>query len=137
MERVINVPCLFSAVLVFLALLVGWGGSEASIISVTKNDSGGDVTVPMNGVFTIELKQTAGTGYVWAFDELDREHFEILTEETKPNAEPGRVGGPAIKVWVLRAKKIGTSLIRMLYFRPWEGKEKAEEAFELRVHIER
>jgi predicted secreted protein len=138
MERTVNFTCLLAGTLVFcVALLFTFPGAHASILTMTGEDSGRDVTVQVNSVFTIELKQTGGTGYLWEFDKLDGAFFEILTEETKPNIEPGLVGGPVMRVWVLRAKKVGVALIRMSYFRPWEGRDKAAETFELRVHIER
>jgi predicted secreted protein len=123
--------------MVWAAILLSPLSLQASIVTVTGADTGKDVTVKVNDVFTIELRQIAGTGYLWEFDELDGTFFEILTEEIKPNAQPGLVGGPSIKAWVIRAKRTGASVIRMLYFRPWEGKDKAAESFDLKVRIDR
>jgi len=87
----------------------------------------------------IELNATGGTGYAWYFDELDKDLFELIGEEKKVISRGGkdRVGTPVISIWKLRAMKPGTTIIRMSYYRVWEGKNKAVNQFEVSVHIAR
>ena len=45
------------------------------------------------------------------------------------------VGAPVLTVWKLRAKKPGTSFVRMNCYRQWEGREKTVSRFEVQVKI--
>ena len=84
----------------------------------------------------IELQGTGGTGYAWYFDEFDNEFFELIGKERKVQ-EKSRdlVGSPTLYTWILNAKQIGKSVIKMIYYRVWEGKDKAIRRFEVEVDI--
>jgi predicted secreted protein len=68
---------------------------------------------------------------------LDGDFFDLTSEERKGVApEKGDVvGTPVVMVWKLRARKPGNSMIRMSYYRLWEGKDKAVNQFEILVDI--
>jgi len=101
------------------------------------NSNGKRIDVKVGDEIQIELKATGGAGYAWYFDNLNHEFFELLGEERKVAAPEKRdlVGTPVLMVWKLRAKKSGTSSIKMLYYRQWEGKEKSVNRFEIFVEI--
>jgi predicted secreted protein len=84
----------------------------------------------------IELQGTGGTGYAWYFDEFDNDFFELIGKEGKVK-EKSRdlVGSPTLYTWILNAKQIGKSVIKMIYYRVWEGKDKAIRRFEVEVDI--
>jgi len=101
------------------------------------NSNGKKIELKVGGEIEIELKAVGSAGYAWYFDKLDRDSFDPMGEEQKV-AAPERgdvVGAPVLMVWKLKARKPGTSLIRMLYYRQWEGKEKAANQFEVVVDI--
>ncbi len=84
----------------------------------------------------IELQGVGGTGYAWYFDEFDNEFFELIGKERKVQEKSGdRVGSPTLYTWILKAKQIGKSVIKMIYYRVWEGKDKAIRRFEVEVDI--
>jgi predicted secreted protein len=101
------------------------------------NSNGKKIELRVGDEIGIELKVTGSAGYAWYFDKLDPDFFELLSEERKVvTSEKGDlVGTPMLKVWKLRAKKPGTSMIRMSYYRLWEGKDKAVNQFEILVDI--
>lgn len=101
------------------------------------NSNGKKIEVKVGGEIEIGLKAIGGAGYAWYFDKLDRDFFDLTGEEPTV-AAPERadvVGTPVVTIWKLKARKPGTSLIRMLYYRQWEGKEKAANQFEVVVNI--
>lgn len=130
-------------VILLIAIFVLYAGTaEASSsmnpkISLDINSNGKRIEVKVGDEMQIELKAMGGAGYAWYFDNLNHEFFELLEEERKASAPKKRelVGTPVLTVWKLRAKKPGTSSIKMLYYRQWEGKEKAVNQFEVVVDI--
>lgn len=106
-------------------------------VSLDINSNGKKIELKVGDEIQIELKATGSAGYGWYFDKLDQDFFELTSEERKPiPSERGDVvGTPVLMVWILRAKKPGTSFIRLLYYRLWEGKDKAVSQFEILVDI--
>jgi predicted secreted protein len=105
------------------------------IITVTKNDNGKEMSVKSGDEFKIELEELGSAGYGWNIDNLNKEHLELLSKETRVIYE-GRAGSPAMGVWLFKAKKKGSTEIRMDLYRMWEGKEKAAEDFSIKLTIE-
>ena len=101
------------------------------------SSSGKKIELKVGDEIQIELKTVGSAGYAWYFDKLDQDFFDLMGEEGKSIApEKGDVvGTPVVMIWKLRARKPGNSMIRMLCYRPWEGKDKAVNQFEIRVHI--
>jgi len=101
------------------------------------NSNGKKIELKVGDEIQIELKAMGGAGYAWYFDKLDQNFFDLMGEERKVVAlEKGDVvGTPVLMVWKLRAKKPGTSSVRMSYYRQWEGKDKAVNQFEILVDI--
>ncbi len=125
-----------------LAFTLYAGRAEASSnmnpkISLDINSNGKRIEVKVGDEIQIELKAMGGAGYAWYFDNLNQEFFELLKEERKASAPEKRdlVGTPVLTIWKLRAKKPGSSSIRMLYYRQWEGKDRADNRFEVIVDI--
>jgi predicted secreted protein len=101
------------------------------------NSNGKKIELKVGDEIEIELKAVGSAGYAWYLDKLDRDFFDLMGEERKVAApeKGGVVGTPVLMVWKLKARKPATSFIRMLYYRQWEGKEKAANQFEVIVDI--
>ncbi len=104
------------------------------IIRVDMNSNGKQIEARVADEIQIELEGIGATGYWWYFGRLDRDHFELMSEETVTVRE-GVTGGPVLGVWRLRAKTPRLSIIKMDYYRIWEGKDKADKHFEIEVNI--
>ena len=122
---------LLSAIL--MAMMPQVASSEMTVL--TQKDHGKEITVPMGTVIQIELAAAGGAGYLWEFDDLDREHFELLKTETAGTDKPGITGAPNLRRWQVRTKQRGLAELQLLYFRPWEGKDKALDRFVIRIRI--
>jgi predicted secreted protein len=124
--------CLFLS----LFTLTTDGSGNTKKIRVNIDSSGGKTELRAGDEIQIELQGVGGTGFSWNFDELDHDFFELISEQRKMQGKGGEsVGSPTLYTWILKAKKTGKTIIRMSYYRVWEGKGKAVRRFELEVNI--
>ncbi len=106
------------------------------MLVLTKADNGQKISVMCGDIIQIELREQGGTGYLWQFDDLDKQYFDLINLETKKiQKKDNFTGGPVLKRWQLKAKKAGPTTLQMYYFRPWEDRSKAADKFNLSVHI--
>jgi predicted secreted protein len=109
-------------------------GNETVIVN--KEFNGREIKVRAGGSIHIDLEELGSAGYTWAMKDLDKEHFEVLTVDSKDIKTQGDVtGAPVIKKWLISAKKQGFAELKLLYYRPWEGEKSATETFILKVRI--
>ena len=85
----------------------------------------------------IELQGIGATGYTWHFARLDHDLFQLLIEERRREENRGGefVGTPTRHSWVIKAKKPGSTVINMSYYRIWEEEDKAIRRFEVEVEV--
>jgi len=103
---------------------------------VTKEqDNGKEIRINRGDILQIELEETGSAGYGWYFDRLDTAHFALLSEETKAISPPGLIGAPVLGIWRLKTLREGSAEIKMNYYRKWEGAEKAQKLFLLKLQI--
>ena len=108
----------------------------AEMMIVTKADNGKEIKVASGGTLRVELPQAGSAGYAWEIQDLDTEHFEVLEAGTVDRPAPQDiVGAPVTMRWVLLTKKAGSTHLRLLYYRPWEGKASTLETFMMKVEI--
>lgn len=110
---------------------------KSSKVLLDMNSNGKKIELKVGDEIQIELSATGSAGYAWYFDKLDQDYFKLLSQERKViTPEKGdMVGTPVLTVWRLRAIRTGASLIKMAYYRQWEGKDKAVNQFEMLVEI--
>jgi predicted secreted protein len=120
--------------MVMLLSLASQACSGQKMVILIK-DNGREITVRNNDSFELQLESHGGTGYIWGFEVLIPDYFEVLKEETKSESGRGMTGGPVTHIWTIRAKKPGTTEMRMSLYRPWEGKDKAVERFTVKLRI--
>ena len=136
---------LIPLVTLFYLACVSYAGSAARSnkmgqkILLDMSSNGKKIELKVGDEIQIELKTMGSTGYAWYFDKLDQGSLNLMGEERKGVGleKGGVVGTPVMRVWKLRAKKPGTSMIRMSNYRIWEGKNKAVNQFEIVVDITR
>ncbi len=111
------------------------GNTLAHKAVLSKNDDGKEITVKVGDIIRIELMQYSGTGYIWVLEEAYKGFFELIREEKEVTSRPGLVSGPVTKIWELKAIKSGQTEINLYLCRPWEGKDRAVDAFKVRIKI--
>ena len=109
--------------------------AEETVI-VNKDFNGREIKVRAGGMIRVDLEEIGSTGYSWIIQDLDNELFEVVSVRTEnPPPASDVTGKPVMKTWTIRAKKEGKGEIKILQYRPWEGKEKATGSFFLKVRI--
>lgn len=105
-------------------------------IRVDIDSNGSKIELHPGDEIEIELQGAGGTGYAWYFDQLDNDFFELIHEGRKTQEKNRQlVGSPILHAWVFKARKIGKSVIKMSYYRIWEGKDSAVRRFEVEINI--
>jgi predicted secreted protein len=126
---------ILSALAVLLVSTPGQTASETAVL--LQKDNGRVVRATEGAIIKLSLEEQGGTGYIWDFNQLDENYFEVIKVETSSPAEKNaKVGGPVVKTWWLKVKKKGTSQISLDYFRPWEGRSKAAAHYQVKVDIQ-
>lgn len=112
------------------------GCANQHVVGMDQNDT--TVKLKANEVLQIELPGNAGTGFEWRFNKLDDTFFILLGSHKKifEKDNPRYVGNAYLESWSLKAQKAGSSDIRLLYYRAWEGEKMAEKSLNIRVIIE-
>ncbi len=120
-----------------LPLALGISPSSATeTVIVNKAFNGREIKVRADGFIRVDLQELGAAGYAWAIKDLDKEYFEIVSVQTEGAPPRGEVtGAPVVKTWLLRAIKKGTTELKFLYYRPWEGEKNAVDSFVLKVRI--
>ena len=108
--------------------------ANQKIMTITKEDNGKEISVKTGDELRIELKELGSAGYGWYVDNLNKEHLELVTKETRIISE-GKIGAPVMAVWLFKAKKKGSAEIKMDHYRVWEGKDSATEHFSIKLII--
>jgi predicted secreted protein len=120
-----------------LSVLAGVSHSkETETVIVSKAFHGREIKVRAGGFIRINLNELGAAGYAWSIKDLNVDHFEIVSVRTEGPPPPGdTTGAPVVRTWLIRTKKPGKSELKFLYYRPWEGEEKAADRFFLNVRI--
>jgi len=105
------------------------------VVTLTDGDNGREVSVPVGATLRVELKTQAGTGYGWYVEEVEPVRLKLEKAETVDMAPRGVAGGPELGVWSFKPVSSGDTRLRMLYYRVWEGKDKAVNKYEVKIHI--
>jgi predicted secreted protein len=131
------VCALFLPLILWNATLGASHGLGNEMVTVTSKDNGKEVQLSAGGIVQVELEQAGAAGYIWEIEGLDPQHFEVVKTATISQPPKGEImGAPVLVGWSILAKKSGTSELRFIHYRPWEGKQSAIATFSVRVLIQ-
>ncbi len=112
------------------------GALRSPVLLLKKSDQHRVVHVPVGQEIDVLLVAQGGTGYQWVIDEATLDHFELIGKTSAPVDTDARGGGSVQQIWHLKSTKPGMAATKMDYFRPWEGRNKAIDHFQVQVSIE-
>ncbi len=122
-----------------LALLLLFPGammaSDPITVTATRAQNGKDIGLKVGSILEIELTEIGGTGFLWFEQGTSAPYLKLIEQTTRPDKE-GRLGGPVLHVWRFKAEKPGATLVKMAYYRPWEGAQTSRALFLVKIHIE-
>lgn len=84
--------------------------------------------------FRIELTANPTTGFNWYLDGLDESYFQVKASGYIASRN-GRIGASGVSYWEIVPLKEGIGMIRLLYYRSWEGKDKAVDKYQVKIKI--
>ena len=99
------------------------------IITIDSNNS--TVRIQCGDDIQLELPENSTTGYSWHFDELN---YEIVSERQERKSD--LIGSPATHIWILRPKSLAQNVIKMSYYRTWEGKRQDTQQFKVKIVVD-
>ena len=99
------------------------------IITIDSNNS--TVRIQCGDDIQLELQENSTTGYSWHFDELN---YEIVSERQERKSD--LIGSPATHIWILRPKSLAQNVIKMSYYRTWEGKRSDTQRFKVKIVVD-
>lgn len=127
-------------VVVFVFSIPSYAGSTEKIL--TMEDSGSEIELRPGEKIILQLEDPGSTGFGWYTDELDESHLKLIREEfanpfTPQKFKGGKVplGGGGVDIWTFKAVAPGDTILRLLEYQVWIGKEHAINKFELKLHI--
>jgi inhibitor of cysteine peptidase len=103
-------------------------------LTLTQNDNGRSIPVPVGAVIHIDLPENPTTGYRWSLRASDKQSMALESENYTP-AESSGVGGGGTRHFLFRAKAPGTATLVLKNMRQWEPEEKAVSTFCVRLIV--
>ncbi len=127
-------------ILVCLTGVLSFGATQATDLRqlvITQTMHQARISVEPNETFTIELEVNSDNGLQWYLDSYNDKSLTYCGQviEVPVDQDPSFFGGHHAVRFKLRARNKGESLIRFLYYRPWEGPELAEKEFEVAIVV--
>lgn len=109
--------------------------AENKTVTISEKDNGAVIDIDIHTQVRLELSGTPTSGYWWYFQVLDQEFLELVGEETRELSRQGIEGGRMLGAWLLRPRRVGSTSLRISYYRPWQGSEKAIRVFSVALRI--
>lgn len=103
---------------------------------LTKDDQDSEIRIAVGQTIDVILQSQGGTGYQWVFDDATFDYFELIGRTSEPINADARGGGPVRQTWHLKSTKPGTAVVKLDYFRVWEGRATAVDHFQVKATIE-
>lgn len=114
-------------------------------VIVSEADDGRSLSLRRGQQLQVLLAETAGTGYSWEIERLDRRLLQPEGQTTRPNPglptapglspAPGLVGGPLQVSMLFRAVAAGEGELLLRHWRPWEGPASVDRRLRLRLRV--
>jgi predicted secreted protein len=130
--------------ILIISTTVGFGATQAGDASrdapklvITQAMNQARISVQPDEEFTIELQVDSDNGLQWYLEGYDHKSLDYCGQvvQVPVDREPGFFGSEHSVRFKLRAREAGESLVRFLYYRPWEGPALAEKEFEVAIVV--
>ena len=119
---------------VLIAACGGQGGGGGGTIELTAADSGSTVKAAVGDVVSIALDSNASTGFRWNLVKKPNPSVLQLVSSHYVGPDTGVPGQGGQEVWTFQATGLGTTSLRLAYFRPFEPAN-VEGTFSLTVDV--
>jgi inhibitor of cysteine peptidase len=93
-------------------------------------------SIKTGDAITVTVASNPTTGFKWELAGISEP--AVIAQDGEPEYVPpesSALGAGGQEVWTFKALKKGSSLISLVYSRPWEGGEKAERTLKISVTV--
>jgi predicted secreted protein len=104
---------------------------EKVVHIITNNSNDSIVRIQCGDEIQLELPENSTTGYSWHFDELG---YEIVSERQERKSDLD--GSPATHIWIFKPTSLAENVIKMSYYRTWEGKRQDSQRFKIKIVVD-
>jgi predicted secreted protein len=111
---------------------MGAAASAGAGNALKQSDSGKSLTLAVGGTFSVELRSSAGTGFVWEVTQGDPGVLSHKASQSDVSKEPG---GAVTHVFSFVAKAAGKTHVEIVYRRPWEQGKPPAKTFKVDVTV--
>ena len=124
----------------WLGLLLVLGAAPACTagprpVVLGPDDYGAHLTLRPGQKVEVHLPANPTTGYTWTLAEADP---AVLAAAAEPQYTPeaaDRPGSGGVEVWTFEAQAPGTTVVRLIYHRPWEQDTPPAAIFQVTVTV--
>ncbi len=95
-----------------------------------------EITIAKNAELVVKLASNPSTGFNWTPAAIGTPSVLAQVDSKYVAPSGNAVGAAGTQVLTFKASEKGTTTVKMDYSRPWEGGEKAEWTFQLRVTVQ-
>ncbi len=88
------------------------------------------------GEFEVRLESNASTGYEWSIAGQDKAFLQGVGEPRFIESDESAPGAPSVQAFSFRALKKGSTVLKLVYARPWEKEQTPAQTFWVRLDIE-
>ncbi len=111
------------------------GSRENGVLVLTRADNQRTAEVRVGERIAVRLPENPGTGYTWAIDETDRQRLALDgTDYAEPTA--AFIGARGLRTFTLTARQPGEVVLKLKYWRLWEGDGSVTERFAVTLRIQ-
>lgn len=123
----------FYSFLIF-SILLTMSGYGQNFIQVTQSDNQRQISISPDDALEVKLPSTPSTGFGWYAKNLNENilkqvgDWEFVSDDTN-----NPIGTPGIQTTRFIGASQGTTVIEMLYKRPWESESEAIDAYKITI----
>ena len=120
-------------------LLVGLfilaAGCSSHTMQLTSADQGKQITLNPGGKLVIRLDGNPTTGYTWEAVNLDSSFLQQVGGIDFNSSNPNLVGSGGQQTFTFQALKSGSTILTLVYHRPWESGVAPLQTYQIFVTI--
>lgn len=103
--------------------------------TLREDDNGRTITLKPGDQVTVDLHESAGSGYRWTLEASDARVADV--REGQFTGESDKIGAGGRTRWTIKAVAPGTAELRGKRWRQWEGDSSVQERYAVTLQVRR
>lgn len=111
------------------------GTRENGVLALNRTDNNRTAELRVGERLEVRLPENPTTGFSWAVDDNDRQRLTLEDTAYAPPDEAGFIGARGQRTFRFTARQPGDVLLKLKYWRIWEGDGSVAERFAVTLRI--